>query len=106
MNNEIDQLIDNAPWRASTLKGDHEYVMQEKYPELYEPIQKFLKEQGYDSNFGKWPYRYWNYKGYRYWIVDTFNELPSGNAAINRALENAPRIERNSDGSYQCEDLK
>ena len=48
MNNEIDQLIDNAPWRASTLKGDHEYVMQEKYPEIYEPIQKFLKEQGYD----------------------------------------------------------
>ena len=92
MMNEIDQLIDNAPWRASTLEGDHEYVMQEKYPELYEPIQKFLKEQGYDAKFGKLTYIYWNHNGYRYWIVDTFDGIPSGNAAINRALENAPRI--------------
>ena len=38
MNNEIDQLIDNAPWRASTLKGDHEYVMQEKAKTIVEQV--------------------------------------------------------------------
>ena len=94
MSNEIYDLIEKAPWRKSTLKGDHEYVMQEIYPELYSPLEKLLKEEGYDSKFGQWTYRYWNYKGYRYWIVDTFNGIPSGNAALNRALENAPRIER------------
>jgi hypothetical protein len=90
---KVNDLIDHAPWRKSTLKGNHEYVMQEIYPQLYQPIQAFLKEEGYDAKFGKWTYRYWNHKGYRYWIVDTFDGIPSGNAAINRALENASRIE-------------
>ena len=98
---KMDQLIDNAPWRKSTLKGDHEYVMQKVYPQIYTPIQGFLAEEGYDSKFGKWTYRYWNYKGYRYWIVDTFDGIPSGNAAINRALEYAPRQERSPDGTYK-----
>ncbi|MCL0105295.1 hypothetical protein M1N90_00875 [Dehalococcoidia bacterium] len=89
---DIDILIKDAPWRASSLKGAHEYVMQEKYPQIYAPITALITEEGYDEKFGGWTYRYWNYEGYRYWIVDTFNGIPSGNAAINRAKEDAPRL--------------
>mgnify|MGYP001440074664 CR=1 FL=1 len=88
------------------IAGD-DVVQEFDYSEVYAPLdlkigrcrlsvaapKTFLKEEGYDAKFGKWTYRYWNHKGYRYWIVDTFDGIPSGNAAINRALENAPRIE-------------
>ena len=47
MLDKVNALIDDAPWRKSTLKGNHEYVMQEVYPQLYQPIQTFLKEAGY-----------------------------------------------------------
>tara|TARA_B100000809_G_C14802105_1_gene410649 strand:- start:348 stop:635 length:288 start_codon:yes stop_codon:yes gene_type:complete len=84
--------ISNASWRATTYIADHEYVMQEKMPDLYDVLEPVIRKYGYDAKFKGFTYRYWNHEGYRYWIVDTFNGVPSGNAAINRAHECAERL--------------
>ena len=53
----------------------HEYVLQEKEPELFERIKKMIKNHGVWEDFampGEKPYRYkyWYRGRYRYWIIE------------------------------------
>ena len=95
MLDRVDEVIQKAPWRGSKLKGVHEYIMQPKYPELYDVLHPIIAEHGYNAMYGDYEYRYWNHDGYRYWIFDSWvwkYGYPSGDAAINRAKEDAPRL--------------
>ena len=86
---KADEAISRASWRATDYIADHEYVMQEKMPDLYAALEPVIRKQGYDAKFKGWTYRYWNHGGYRYWLVDTIDDVPSSNAAINRTHEDA-----------------
>ena len=89
---KADEAISRASWTKTDYIADHEYVMQEKMPDLYAALEPVIREHGYDAKFKGWTYRYWNHEGHRYWIVDTITGVPSGNAAINRTYENAERL--------------
>jgi hypothetical protein len=60
-------LIKKAKWR--TAKTHEEYVVVFGYPELKKLITGLIKEKGYYKMFKGKKYRYYNFEGYRYWIV-------------------------------------
>lgn len=47
----------------------HEYTLQEREPEVFELMQIWINEQGYDKFFYGKLYRYLELDGYKYWII-------------------------------------
>jgi hypothetical protein len=73
MTRELELLIEEVPWRASSYLGPHEYVVKtwdEKCAALVESIRKLISKQGYRQEFHGWTYEYVNVDGYRYWVRD------------------------------------
>lgn len=67
-------LCISAEWRKTTTYPphlEHEYVLQEKYPELFQMLSNAIDEYGYDESFYSKTYRYLTLDGYRYWHFDT-----------------------------------
>lgn len=67
-------LCSSAEWRKTTtypLHLEHEYVLREKYPELYQLLSDAINRYGYDESFYSKTYRYLILDGYRYWHFDT-----------------------------------
>ena len=86
-------LIDNVKWKQTNYVAYHEYIM-EFWPSgdlLYEAINKMLVDCGYDAKFNGYDYRYWNNRGYRYWIFDNKDGTRSYKSAINRTYEDQER---------------
>ena len=86
-------LIDNVKWKQTRHVAYHEYIM-EFWPSgdlLYEAINKMLMDYGYDAKFKGFTYRYWNNRGYRYWIFDNLDGTRSYRSAINRTYEDQER---------------
>lgn len=67
-------LCNSAEWRKTTTYPphlEHEYVLQEKYPELFQMLSDAIDEYGYDEAFYKKIYCYLTLGNYRYWHFDT-----------------------------------
>ena len=66
----IENLISDAPWRASNHGGPHEYVIYRQAPELYKQIQALQKTDAVrKKSFEGYVYRYVNLSGKRYWLM-------------------------------------
>lgn len=64
----------SAEWRKTTTYPphlEHEYVLREKYPELFQLLSHAIDEYGYDESFYSKTYRYLTLDDYRYWHFDT-----------------------------------
>ena len=66
--------------------------MQFDNPNLYDTLEPVIKVYGYESKFQDLMYRYWDHADYRYCIVNTSDDIPSGNASINRTHKDAERL--------------
>ena len=67
-------LCNSAEWRKTTIYPphlEHEYVLREKYPELFQSLSDAIDKYGYDESFYSKTYRYLTLDGYRYWHFDT-----------------------------------
>jgi hypothetical protein len=67
-------LCNSAEWRKTTTYPphlEHEYVLREKYPKLFEMLSNAIDQYGYDESFYSKTYRYLTLDGYRYWHFDT-----------------------------------
>ena len=64
---KADEAISGASWTKTDYIADHEYVMQEKMPDLYAALEPVIRKQGYDAKFKGWTYRYWNHGGHNVW---------------------------------------
>jgi hypothetical protein len=70
---EMQSLIDElskAEWHRSTQGNSHEYIIRNKYPELYDKLQELIKRHGIYGKHKKWTYRYYFCEdGMKYWII-------------------------------------
>ncbi len=66
---ELEQMIDEAQWRATTYLAPHEYVLSRDYPELHAAVKEHLLHHGYTGRFLDREYAYTNIGAYRYWVV-------------------------------------
>jgi hypothetical protein len=67
-------LCGSAEWRKTTTYPphlEHEYILREKYPELFQLLSNAIDQYGYDESFYSKTYRYLTLDGYRYWHFDT-----------------------------------
>jgi hypothetical protein len=67
-------LCNSAEWRKTTTYPphlEHEYILREKYPELFQLLSNAIDQYGYDESFYSKTYRYLTLDGYRYWHFDT-----------------------------------
>jgi hypothetical protein len=67
-------LCNSVEWRKTTTYPshlEHEYVLQEKYPELFQSLSNAIDKYGYDESFYSKTYRYLILDDYRYWHFDT-----------------------------------
>ena len=69
----MENKIKEANWIKTNYVTPHEYVVCEKYPELFNLLKEKVKKEGYDKEFRYLKYRkmvrYCDYKGYTYWIT-------------------------------------
>ena len=69
-NKKLKNLINKAIWKKTTYIKPHEYILEQERPILFSLIKKMIDELGYDKMFLKKEYRYLNFEGYKYWIVE------------------------------------
>ncbi len=85
---ELERLIDDADWRATSYLSPHEYVLSLDCPELYTTLEGHLLDRGYKGLFLNREYTYANIGAYRYWIVED---------VLNRARLDTPGVEEVED---------
>ena len=67
-------LCKSVEWRKTTTYPsdlEHEYILREKYPELFQMLSNAIDEYGYDEAFYSKKYRYLTLENHRYWHFDT-----------------------------------
>lgn len=67
-------LCSSAEWRKTTTYPphlEHEYILRENYPELFQLFSNAIDQYGYDESFYSKTYRYLTLDDYRYWHFDT-----------------------------------
>ena len=61
--------INGAIWTRTTHIQPHEYVVYERYPELYALISGLISEEEYIKEFQGSNYQYIDLDGYKYWFI-------------------------------------
>ena len=64
---QFDALIESADWRKTTYIKPHQYVMRATDTALFDELGVRIREQAVRAVFLNRVYRYYNYKGWRYW---------------------------------------
>ncbi len=81
---ELDGLINDVQWRATSYLSPHEYVLSGDYPKLHAALKAHRLDRGYVGQFLNREYVYVNIGAYRYWIVE---------GVLNRARLDTPGVE-------------
>lgn len=70
---EINQFIENNEWKfaKSMPQHPHEYCLKKKCddPAAFEKFVMYIRENGYEKNFFKAKYIYFDVGGHQYWTM-------------------------------------
>lgn len=84
----MENKIKEANWTKTNYVAPHEYIICEKYPELFKALKEKIEKEGYDEEFRYFKHReivrYYDHEGYTYWITGD---------CLNRKLKNGVRTE-------------
>jgi len=65
--------IKEANWTKTNYVAPHEYIVCEKYPELFNLLEEKIEKEGHNKEFRYFEHRkmvrYYDYKRYTYWIT-------------------------------------
>lgn len=69
----MENKIKEANWKKTNYVAPHEYVIREKYPELFNLLKEKIEKEGYDQEFCYLKYkkmvRYYDCGEYTYWTT-------------------------------------
>jgi hypothetical protein len=78
---DVDEAIEEVDWVKTDYVRPHQYFVRDKHPGAFHVLSDVIRKRGVKGEFLGRQYRYFLFKGFRYWQM--------GAVIINRACEPA-----------------